>query len=738
MKKKVYAYLHTHWDREWYRDKEDFNLRLLDVFDIVLDELENKRAPFFYFDGQSIALSDYLKYREEKAPLIKKLIKERKLAIGPYYASIDSFLVNYCFMLKNLDFGLEISEKFGQKDFIGYMCDIFGISKSAFESLKEKNINKALIWRGVNPKKINNCCDFKYQNINTSWLVQGYFNDFFNGKIEIKNIENLLEKINKYSQNSILLPIGADHLGILKDANEKIKKINKQLKNYEIILTSPFEYFKNTSFKNITKEFEFLDNSATYILNGCLSSRIYQKTKNVILENNLTKKIELLNHYLNYNYQKNIDFVYKTLIKCHAHDGICACSIDSVHKTIDYRQLKSENIINSLEKNIIAKFKKENKISDAVSDKIGIFNLTNRENLNVVKIKTPYPIKNAQIIKKEKHFPDEILTDIYKIPVTEQITTIYTQLVQIDNSKKLSYSVKSVKEPETSVKVTDSSIENNFIKLQIKNKKVLITDKILKEKINFKLTDIKDFGDSYNFAPEGEYKEIEPVNSKILEKGSIRSALRLNYKNIKLDVYLDNCSKYLRFQSTVNNKQKNHKIQAVFILKENINKTTAQDAYGIIERNIDCNYKMPDFMPAVRPVEVKTNIFPMQSFVNFKNYSILTKGLHEYEVYKNELRICLLRSTGTISNPRNKARFIPAGPNLETPQLQCLKETQQEFAFMFGDYKDCFNNLDIFFENYIAFGGDFKKNQEIIFDKIKENEYLYGINNKKKILFNYR
>ena len=61
MKKTVYAYLHTHWDREWYRDKEDFNIRLQNVFDIVLDELSSDRAPFFYFDGQVCALLDYLK-----------------------------------------------------------------------------------------------------------------------------------------------------------------------------------------------------------------------------------------------------------------------------------------------------------------------------------------------------------------------------------------------------------------------------------------------------------------------------------------------------------------------------------------------------------------------------------------------------------------------------------------------------------------------------------------------------
>ena len=50
MKKKVFAYLHTHWDIEWYRDNQDFNLRFAEVFDIVLDELLNAKAPFFYMD----------------------------------------------------------------------------------------------------------------------------------------------------------------------------------------------------------------------------------------------------------------------------------------------------------------------------------------------------------------------------------------------------------------------------------------------------------------------------------------------------------------------------------------------------------------------------------------------------------------------------------------------------------------------------------------------------------------
>ena len=77
-------------------------------------------------------------------------------------------------------------------------------------------------------------------------------------------------------------------------------------------------------------------------------------------------------------------------------------------------------------------------------------------------------------------------------------------------------------------------------------------------------------------------------------------------------------------------------------------------------------------MPAKRPIELKTNCFPMQNFVCANGTIAITKGLHEYEIYQNELRICLLRSFSTISNPKNPARSIPAGPDLKTPKAQCL------------------------------------------------------------------
>ena len=94
MKKTVIAYLHTHWDREWYREYEVFRIRLLRVFDNVLSMLEANKIPSFYFDGQTAALEDYLEIRPEKLDLVKKLIAEKRLFIGPFYTLVDEFLTD--------------------------------------------------------------------------------------------------------------------------------------------------------------------------------------------------------------------------------------------------------------------------------------------------------------------------------------------------------------------------------------------------------------------------------------------------------------------------------------------------------------------------------------------------------------------------------------------------------------------------------------------------------------------
>ena len=66
-----------------------------------------------------------------------------------------------------------------------------------------------------------------------------------------------------------------------------------------------------------------------------------------------------------------------------------------------------------------------------------------------------------------------------------------------------------------------------------------------------------------------------------------------------------------------------------------------------------------------------------------QNFALFTKGNSEYEVNKNTLYLTLLRATGVISNPKNSTRGTPAGPPLETPNLQQLGKNWAKFAIAF-------------------------------------------------------
>lgn len=72
----------THWDREWYRTFNDFRIRLCDVVNELLRILDtNLDFRCFTFDGQVIALEDYLEIYPENEVKIRNYIKEGMVRI---------------------------------------------------------------------------------------------------------------------------------------------------------------------------------------------------------------------------------------------------------------------------------------------------------------------------------------------------------------------------------------------------------------------------------------------------------------------------------------------------------------------------------------------------------------------------------------------------------------------------------------------------------------------------------
>ena len=710
-KKKVFAYLHTHWDREWYREYEEFRIRLIEVVDDMLNKLEKKEIPSFYFDGQTSALEDYLEIRPEKENLIKSLIKEKRLFIGPYYCSTDSFLVDSESLIKNLQLGLNYSTKFGCNDFTAYHADTFGHSAHIPRIIKYFGIKNAVFWRGLGDL----CSEFEFNKLNSTYLIEGYFHDYFSANVsyeqKAKMLKKTLDRIAKYSSDNLLLPLGADHLAVADNIKEQIKEVNKLLDDYEIVLATPFNYFekiKNNYKKSVNHEFR--DTTRNFILPGVNSSRIDIKQKNAKAQwqiSRILQPIQALTSFigLTKNFQPETNYIHKLLIQNQPHDSIYGCSIDNVH---------SENIM---------RFKKIEEASHAVlcsiardiydEKNISVFNLSNFELNGALKIKTTQKldkIYNAQLISKTRGFPLTRLYRINEIPVTEDYTDIYEYLIDLKKIKPFSLKTITAADINTksNLKITAKSIENEYIKLEVKNNKILVEDKIRRKKypdfINF--IDRADIGDSYNFGALKNDKALEAkiLKTKIKETGRIRNILNITFaidipvtstnrkrasktkKHIlNLDAILENQNNFIELKLNWNNKSLNHILQAKLNMENPVTETYSDDLAGFIKRKFNPDYNIYDLLPAPRGIELKHNTAPLQKCLWTQNIGIITEGLQEYEVWKNELRLTLLRATGTISNPHNPTRGTPAGPPLPTPDLQMIGDNSARFAICFSE-----------------------------------------------------
>jgi len=700
MKKQVIAYLHTHWDRERHREFEIFRMRLLRVFDNILGMLENNRIPCFYFDGQVSALEDYLELRPEKIDLVKSLIFSKKLFIGPFYCLVDEFLTDKTCFEKNLEIGMTKAINLGCTDFIGYLPDTFGHSQNVLDILRDFGIDKCMVWRGCGDFP----AEFRWCGMDTVNLVRGYFQDVFSLNCDVEKKAELLKKnldiISEKSGEYLLLPIGADHLGIPEDIDDQIISVNEILKDeYEIVLSSPFEYFEKveSNFKQFEFNDELRDNSKTFILSGTHSSRLNLKRFNV----ECSHKLDLASRFVRFcnaedKYANVIEYAYKLLLQNQAHDGICGCSTDDVH---------SENII---------RYKKVLQIAETVIDELkfltkfdekGVLNLSDKPFTGMIEFTSTKDFKEFEKIKtNKKAFDKTLLTDTQRIPVTEDYTDLYTYLTEVENLETDNIDFLLGDLQGCDLDISDKYIKNSHIKLEIRDEKVFIND------VPFTIINYSDKGDSYNFGPVSNDKgsNLKVSRSRIELNCRKRCSLRIDFEGardiITLYAILDNHAQHIKFYFDWINTQKNHILEASFELPTLIKEVWSEDMNSLIKRNFDPDYNIRENLPKERGIEAKTNTAPMQRGLLIdeeeNNIGIVTKGLTQYEVYKNNLYIPILRSTGVISNPQNPARSTPAGPPIETPELQMLGRNQAEFYVFFGNQNQ-FDNVINTVYNYI-------------------------------------
>jgi len=579
-KKRVIAYLHTHWDREWYREFEIFRMRLLRVFDEVLDALERDLIPSFYFDGQVVALLDYLKMRPQNENRVRALIKSERLFIGPFYCLVDEFLTSEKLFSKNLEYGLKISKEFGCKKFTGYLADTFGHSDGVIKLLKRYGIESALVWRGCGKVPSEFVWrDVDGESINAINLVRGYFMDIFTADLgieqKVKFLKTNLDKIAEKSGDILLLPIGADHLGIPVDIKKQIENVNAYLEDYQIELGSIFDYIDAIRGRHV-EEFrgELRDNSETFTLEGSYSSRVDLKRLNIICTHKLERAEKFVEFYgAQEKYSNLLEYAYKLLLKNQAHDSICGCSTDDVHE---------ENLI---------RYKKIQQITDTIISEIkfekGLFgkivNLSGQVYEGVV-CAEKYEIGIEDIVLSESRgFREELLADIKRIPITEDYLPVYNVLdmVVVGQGENVNNSV----EPYVKVVSEEAMLSNDKITLRVTDKIEIVSKSGVASVV---LKDFNDFGDSYNrgCVRDDSGRILAIKSCRNIFNSPLRSILEISYENVRLELSLDANCDYPLFSFEIDNRGwKNHHLFMCLETSAPVSRTISEDMNRLIERD---------------------------------------------------------------------------------------------------------------------------------------------------------
>jgi hypothetical protein len=499
--------------------------------------------------------------------------------------------------------------------------------------------------------------------------------------VKAKMLKDNLDKIAKKSGDTLLLPIGADHLDIPDDIVEQIKSVNRQLSDYEIKLGSPFEYFDKVNFKD-KYDGELRDNSKTFILSGSYSSRLDLKKLNIECSYFLDLADKLQFNFGS-KYDNAIEYAYRLLLQNQAHDSICGCSTDDVHE---------ENIV---------RYKKILQIAKTIIEEIRIdqpenlsISFRNSDKYKLIEVERVEMEDDAQVISKRRGFPTELLHSTDLIPVTEDYTTLYTMLKEFNADGK-----------PTDLKFESNWIGNSNIKLEVIGGKINLYDRDKCYPNFIEFIRCKDLGDSYNFGPDKTdgYEVAQIKSAKIIMEGDLRIGIRVQTSFFSVDIFLNKHSKLLNFNFKWVNLSTNKLWQVRFNLNKGIKDVYSEDMNMLICRKFDQNYDIRKNLPTEKGLEAKTNTAPFQRFAWTNGFGIITKGITEYEVFKNALGITILRSTGLISNPNNPARTTPAGPPIEVNGLQMLKEIHTEFAVGFFPVNDWVNYLEELYPQTIIF-----------------------------------
>ncbi|MEN9809106.1 MAG: hypothetical protein RLZZ488_673 [Pseudomonadota bacterium] len=354
---------HTHWDRAWYLPFQAYRLRLVEMMTDLLGWLESGALPLFVLDGQTVLLEDYFAVRPQDKPRVQALVEAGKIKVGPWYTMPDCFLARPESLIRNLQRGLQMGDELGGASRVGYVPDSFGHFAQLPQILLGLGIDSFLFMRGM-PEQLrdDHGAVFLWQSpdgsqVLSTFLREGYFplgalgQESFHGRYDGLSARAALAQerlsgtlarlLPVHKENVLVLPAGGDHLPARDDLVAVASQLNQAQSEINLRFGSFEDYLHDLRASLGSQKMpvhcgDLLGQADHPLLRNVLSSRVDLKILNHRAQDLLTGVVEPLLAWSSLNGLPCADaallqIAWDALLKNHAHDDICGCSVDDVH-----------------------------------------------------------------------------------------------------------------------------------------------------------------------------------------------------------------------------------------------------------------------------------------------------------------------------------------------------------------------------------------------------------------------
>jgi len=370
---------HTHWDREWYLPYQSFRVRLVGLFDMLIELFDSDPDyKHFMLDGHTIPLEDYLEVRPERFEDIERLVKGGKLLVGPWYIIPDEFLPGGEALVRNFLRGHRVAQMFGDVMKVGYIPDPFGQIAHMPAILRGFGIECATMWRGADDSL--KTTEFFWESPDGSSVLTIHKPSGYgvaatlpaNPKALLARIQAIRDELEPRATTPYLLVMnGSDHLPPQPELPSMLRTANEHLEDAFLKHSSLPEVFARVREAMGTRagdwprhRGEFRSGQRAHLLPGVLSARMWIKQENQACEDLLAHWAEpfsiwadALKRDMGSEWEQPlpvttrhmpfptedasiaalIDRAWRHLLENQPHDSICGCSVDGVHEEMRQR-----------------------------------------------------------------------------------------------------------------------------------------------------------------------------------------------------------------------------------------------------------------------------------------------------------------------------------------------------------------------------------------------------------------